>query len=282
MESCASCGKADVSLKSCNACKLVKYCGVDCQVAHRRAHKKACRKRAAELFDGKLFAEPPRREECVICCIILPLDEGEISYMACCGNSICKGCTYSLPRQHCPFCNTAAPRSGEESNRRLFERIEKYNDPEAIFMLGSWYAKGTHGFTVDLVKANELFQRASDLGYAGAHCNLAIAYSDGLGVQVDMKKAIHYYQMAAMMGDMDARCKLGAKEGMDGNCDRAFRHFMIAARCGHDDSLDFVKEGFMVGDVAKEDFEKTLRQHKASQDETKSDQRDRVRAARER
>ena len=67
----------------------------------------------------------------------------------------------------------------------------------------------------------------------------------------------------------------------DGNLDRAMRHFMIAARFGDNDALKMVKKGYMEGDVTKEDFEKTLRQHKASQDETKSDQRDRVRAARE-
>ena len=132
MESCAACGKADVSLKSCKACKLVKYCGVDCQVSHRSKHKKACRIRAAELFDEKLFAQPPRREECIICCLTLPFNFEETCYMGCCGKTICLGCRFSLPREHCPFCNTTAPQSHEEANRRLFERIEKYNDPTAM------------------------------------------------------------------------------------------------------------------------------------------------------
>ena len=55
---------------------------------------------------------------------------------------------------------------------------------------------------------------------------------------------------------------------------------MIAAKFGHDDALKMVKDGFREGDVTKEDFKKTLREHKASQDETKIDQRDRGRAAR--
>ena len=46
---CASCGKADANLKACTACKLVKYCGVECQVTHRPAHKKACKKKVREL-----------------------------------------------------------------------------------------------------------------------------------------------------------------------------------------------------------------------------------------
>jgi len=280
MESCAACGKADVSLKSCKACKLVKYCGVDCQVAHRPAHKKACRIRAAELFDVKLFADPPRSGECVICCLTLPFDNKETFYMACCGKFICSGCRHCLPREHCPFCNTAAPQSYEEVNRRLVERIEKYNDPAAMFQLGGFYADGSGSLPVDRVKANELYQRASDLGHAGAHYNLAGAYFDGEeGVQVDRKKAIHHCQIAAMMGDMLARFRLGAYEEKKGNHDRALRHFMIAARCGHDESLEMVKKAYMEGDVTKEDFEKILREHKASQDETKSNQRDRAKAA---
>ena len=50
-EACANCGKHGgdiVKLKNCTACRLVKYCGVDCQKTHRKQHKKACKQRAAE------------------------------------------------------------------------------------------------------------------------------------------------------------------------------------------------------------------------------------------
>ncbi|EJK55161.1 hypothetical protein THAOC_25135, partial [Thalassiosira oceanica] len=55
---CANCGKEGndaVKLKNCTACLLVKYCGVDCQRAHRKQHKKACKERAAELKDEQLY-----------------------------------------------------------------------------------------------------------------------------------------------------------------------------------------------------------------------------------
>ena len=51
---CANCGKGEESagdLKACTACKMVKYCNRDCQIAHRKQHKKKCKKRAAELHD---------------------------------------------------------------------------------------------------------------------------------------------------------------------------------------------------------------------------------------
>ena len=40
---CAACGKRDASLKICTGCRLVRYCGRDCQVSHRKAHKNVCR-----------------------------------------------------------------------------------------------------------------------------------------------------------------------------------------------------------------------------------------------
>ena len=51
---CANCGRSSdgegglFKLKNCTACRLVKYCGVECQKAHRKIHKKACKKRSAE------------------------------------------------------------------------------------------------------------------------------------------------------------------------------------------------------------------------------------------
>ena len=56
---CANCGQSEeggiVKLKNCTACRLVKYCSVDCQRAHRKQHKEACRQRAAELKDESLY-----------------------------------------------------------------------------------------------------------------------------------------------------------------------------------------------------------------------------------
>ena len=78
-EVCASCGKAavdNITLKICTACKLVKYCSVECQKNHRPQHKKACKKRMAEIRDDRLFQQPDEccLGECPICCLPLPLD----------------------------------------------------------------------------------------------------------------------------------------------------------------------------------------------------------------
>ena len=82
---CAHCGKHGsdtVKLKNCNACRLVKYCGVDCQKAHRKQHKRACKQRAAELKDELLYNQGHERPEgdfCPICTLAIPFPMNEHS-----------------------------------------------------------------------------------------------------------------------------------------------------------------------------------------------------------
>ena len=64
---CANCGKGEEEsdkLKACTACKMVKYCNRECQIAHRPQHKKECKKKAKELHDEQLFKQPPPEEDC--------------------------------------------------------------------------------------------------------------------------------------------------------------------------------------------------------------------------
>ena len=55
---------------------------------------------------------------------------------------------------------------------------------------------------------------------------------------------------------------------------------MIAARTGDKESLDTVKEGYVAGHVTKDQYANTLREYQKSQDEMKSDARDKALAAR--
>eukprot|EP00956_Cyclotella_meneghiniana_P024259 scaffold48472_cov42-Cyclotella_meneghiniana.AAC.5 len=270
---CASCGKADANLKACKACKLVKYCGVECQMAHRAAHKKACREKARELFDVQLYAQPPKREECPICMLTLPYSDDESAYMECCGKTLCKGCAYCLMRECCPFCNRADPTSPEETMKWLSERIEK-SDPMAMVILAIYHRNGLCGLPVDQSKAFELLQRACELGSAAGHFNLGISYYNGVGVEQDKKKAVHHMQIAAMMGHMDARHNIGISELNNGNYQHAMKHFMIASKCGYQKSLDHVKQGYKRGLVTKEELERSLRGYQEACDETRSEQRD--------
>ena len=128
---CANCGKAeldDVKLKRCTACKMVKYCSCECQVAHRPKHKKACKKRAAELFDEELFKDPPEREECPICMIPLPFKDDHSVFHECCGKVICKGCVYAKCQE-----DTRSGKRPEEMGACAFCRAPEFKtDAEAI------------------------------------------------------------------------------------------------------------------------------------------------------
>jgi len=89
-EACANCSKHQsdtVKLKNCTACRLAEYCGVDCQRAHRKQHKKACKQRAAELQDERLYSQGLERLEgdfCPICTLPIPLPMGEHSFFEWC------------------------------------------------------------------------------------------------------------------------------------------------------------------------------------------------------
>ena len=290
---CANCGKGEEEshkLKSCTACKLVKYCSRDCQIAHRPQHKKECRKRAAELHDEKLFKQPPPKDDCPICFVQLPSLATGCRYKTCCGKTICSGCAYAPvyddrgnevaeeKQNECAFCRVVAPKSNKVSMQRLTKRME-LDDPIAIFNLGYYYREGKRGFPQDYGKALELWHRAAELGEAEAYTAIGNAYEFGRGVEIDMKTGNYYYELAAMKGETSARYNLGLNEFRVGNWERVLKHYMIAVRGGHSKSLDQIKVLYSNGHATKEDYTKALQSYQAYLAEIKSDQRDKAAAA---
>ena len=130
----------------------------------------------------------------------------------------------------------------------------------------------------NIEKANELYLRAGELGCSEGYCNLGYAYSNGEGVEANKKKAKHYYELAAMDGDFLARRNLGKVEVENGNVDRGYKHFILSARAGDEDSLEQVKNGLMDGIVTKDEYANTLRAYQSRHDETKSVMRDKAEA----
>lgn len=280
---CASCGKArsdEIKLKKC-ACNLVRYCSVACQKDHRSQHKRACKKKVAELFDEKLFAPPPPRDDCPICFLPMPGRVEHTSYKACCGKVICCGCFVAaanaennrkFPR--CPFCRGSTLNSDSILVEQCNKRWEEYNDAFAAHALAGMYLFGDMGLPQDKPKAIELLTRASELGSLEAALNLGIMYKKGDGVEQDINKYVHYTQMAAMKGNVQARFNLGTIEGQQGNTVRATKHFAIAARAGDDEALKICTEGYRAGFLSKDEFEQILRCHKEEKESMKSEQRD--------
>ena len=286
---CANCGKGEVdscTLRNCVACKMVRYCNRDCQIAHRPQHKKACKKRAAELHYEKLFKDHAPREDCPICMIPLPIIAGEASFKLCCGKDICFGCNFTMAVEDikrgkkeeefaiCAFCRTPEPMK-EEGSIDLLKKLMEKGNPMAFNALGLVYAEGglTGAFPQDYTKANDLYQKAGDLGCGEGYCNLGVAYQNGWGMEVDSTKAKHFYERAAIQGSVTARYYLGFME-QDGNFNRTYKHFILAAKAGHKDALGEAKRAFVKGWVTKEEYESTLRAHHERHIETKSSARD--------
>ncbi len=278
---CASCGKAavdDVKLKICTACKLVKYCSVECQKIHRPQHKKACKKRAAEIRDDDLFTQPDGSHlgECPICCLPLSLDGTKSVINSCCCKAICKGCDYANQKREkeqgleytCPYCREELPDTQEEADQNYTERA-KANDPVALRLVGKILCdEGNYE------GAFESYTKAAELGDMSAHYNLAISYQLGEGVKKDKKKEVYHLAKAAIGGHPLARHNLGCEENDNGRIERAAKHWIIAARLGYDNALEAVRHSFAQGFVNKEDFEEALRGHQAAVDATKSTQRE--------
>ncbi len=277
-EVCANCGIAaidNVALKKCGGCELVKYCGIECQKNHRPQHKKACKKRMAEIREDRLFTQPDESHlgECPICC--LPLDcqkPAHCKVMTCCSKLICIGCCYAALDEpldvRCPFCRVPAPKTDEEMKQNRMKRVEA-NDPLELSQIGDKCLLGG-----DYEKAFEYLSKAAGLGNMDAHYNLSVMYQEGTGVKKDLKKEMRHLEEAAIGGHPVARYNLGVHEDRRDNPERAVKHFVISAKLGYDGALEAIKKWFADGFVSKEDYEAALRGHQAAVDATKSLQRD--------
>jgi hypothetical protein len=287
-EVCASCGKAAIDgvfkLKKC-ACDLVKYCSVDCQKNHRKQHKKACKKRLAEIRDDDLFTMPDESHygECPICCLPLPLDDSKFGTTSCCCKRICYGCNLANQmrekeqglERRCVFCREPVPFKEEGVDKNFMERA-KVNDPIALLQMGQKCCREG-----DNKGAVEYWTKAAELGDIESHFNLSVMYREGTGVEKDEKKEVYHLEEATIGGHPSARFNLGLHEMNNGRFDRGIKHWIIAAKLGYDKALEVVKGSFQSGFsfVSKEDYETALRGHQAAVDATKSEQREEAYAA---
>jgi tetratricopeptide (TPR) repeat protein len=288
MMRCANCGVAGgdgVKLKNCTACYLVRYCSVKCQRDHRPQHKRACKKRAAELEDELLFKQPESSHlgDCPICLLPIPINDTSLNgctRYSCCSKVVCDGCLYTnLLREEeamlppsCPFCRVLVPTTDKETNLNEKKRVEA-NDPGALDNEGvCCLLAGNYSAAVGY------WEKAAALGYMESHFRLSNIYGDGdAGVCaeiIDTKKSEYHAKQAAIGGHLGARYNLGLMENQKGNVERAVKHFIIAVNLGHDLSVQALKLCYEGGVVSKEDFVAALHAYQATVDATKSPQRD--------
>ncbi|EJK59631.1 hypothetical protein THAOC_20114, partial [Thalassiosira oceanica] len=186
-DACANCGKLGsdaVKLKNCTACRLVKYCGVDCQRAHRKKHKKACKQRVAEVKDEQLYSqglERPEGDFCPLCTLPIPFDMYDHSVlMACCFKMICNGCAMVAKK------------------RGMFD---------SLYNLGNASNFGD-GVQQDKAKAVKFYAKAAMQGHVNSRYNLG----NHEGRKGNHDRAVRHWLMSAKMGHKDSA----------GNIKRAF------------------------------------------------------------
>ncbi|EJK76944.1 hypothetical protein THAOC_01264 [Thalassiosira oceanica] len=286
-EACANCGKLGsdaVKLKNCTACRLVKYCGVDCQRAHRKKHKKACKQRVAELKDEQLYSQGHERPEgdfCPICTLPIPLPMDEHSFfMACCLKRICGGCYLASlisGMRDCAFCRMPHPNSDAGALAMIQTRVAK-KDPTAIHTLGKYYHQGRLGLQKDMRRAVKLWEEAAELGSIDALYNLGNAYDQGDGVQLDKEKAAQFWTKAAMQGHVLSRSHLGCFEIEKGDYGRAVKHYLISAKMGYEGALEMIKNMFTEGFATKGQYAEALKGYQNAVEEMKSHDRDEANA----
>ncbi|EJK46346.1 hypothetical protein THAOC_34989 [Thalassiosira oceanica] len=266
--------------KDCTACRLVKYCGVDCQRAHRKQHKKACKQRAAELKDEQLYSQGRERPEgdfCPICTLPIAFPMCEHSVIEwCCMKRICEGCDMAAEKRgmdDCAFCRTPCPDNDADRLAMIMTRVRK-KDPDAIYFLGQECFFGELGLQKDMQKAIELWSEAAELGSIDALFNLGNAYYSGECVEEDVTKAVELYEKAAMHGHIESRDNLGYYEEENGNYDRALKHYLISAKMGFVDSVENIEEMFKAGLATKEQYAEALKGYQDAVEEMKSHDRD--------
>ena len=279
---CATNGGAGVvMLKKCNACLLVKYCSVDCQKAHRKLHKKACKKRAAELKDERLYSQGHERPEgdfCPICTLPVPMPTDQHStFNACCTKMVCNGCVVAAIKRGMyatfPFCRNPMPEDSAEILALVQKRIDT-GDADAMEFLAGKYLHGQCGLKRDVQRAFELLAEAAELGSIKAHHHLGVFYKRGHNVERDETRAVGHWEHAAMKGNVMSRHCLGFVEANKGNSQLALKHFLISAKMGYKESLDAVKVIFTHGDATKAQYAEALKGYQDAVEETKSHQRE--------
>ncbi|EJK45207.1 hypothetical protein THAOC_36187, partial [Thalassiosira oceanica] len=163
-EVCANCGKQGsdiVKLKNCTACRLVKYCGVDCQRAHRKQHKRACKQRAAELKDEQLYSQAhPNNDADVLVMIQARVEKKDPVAINDLGEQYCHG---ELGLQ-----------KDMQKAVKLWTEAAVLGSDGAHFNLGNAYYHGKDGVEQDMAKAIQFWGKAAMRGHVEGRHNLGI------------------------------------------------------------------------------------------------------------
>jgi hypothetical protein len=284
---------------------------VNCQIDHRRAHKKECRRIKKELLEQEEARQnnqegkegqakgnsrhkeekfslwnPMPRPECPICMIVLPINpECGGVYMPCCGKLICPGCmeadaaaTAKIAGKNlgCAFCRHPALKNNREVVKLTEKRME-LGDASAFYLMAGFFERGERGLPLDTAKAAELVNQAADRGCTRANYSLGQMHlqSKPNFVARGSSKTRRHWELAAKRGHYSARYNLGAMEDSQGNYDLAVKHWRISASYGDTMAIMPLQMYKELGRISEAELEQCKRNADKAIEEMRSEDRDR-------
>ena len=155
----------------------------------------------------------------------------------------------------------------------VHKRVDAEDQFTIDYLAGKYYY-GRYGLEKNVPRAIELWTEAAELGLSQAHFNLGNVHYSGKSVPCDEARALKHWEAAAMKGHVEARGNLGDHKCKKANCQRAVRHYLIAAKMGA--PLDSIKKMFARGHATKQQYGDALSGYQAATEEMKSPERDEV------
>lgn len=152
----------------------------------------------------------------------------------------------------------------------------KNNNPGAFIQMAKKHVLGSSGVLQSNTKALEMFIRAAELGSADGFMNVGAFHAGGIAVKPNMMKACSFIEIAAKKGFAEAHQWLANYDPRTGN-DKCIKHLKIAACAGDKGSMDDLMIKYKSNLLSKDDLTQILRDHQASKDEMKSEDRERAR-----
>ena len=175
-----------------------------------------------------------------------------------------------LVRPPYPYCRAPAYTTNEEYVE-LLQKGANADQSHAMVNLGCHYHDGTFGLQENKTEARRLWTIAGNNFCNATACyNLATYYGteSGLG-----ERMIYYYTKAAYMGNIHARFTLASIEP---SRDNALKHFEIAAKCGHKESMATLRNAFKIGDITNDKLLHIMRVHQSAIKASSSENRTRA------
>ena len=169
--------------------------------------------------EDDIFTSRPK-EDCPICLVRLPIDNGDTVYLSCCGKTVCSGCPHAnkcmlqkemdklVPStnddstdaeeptvtsahpvvQQCLTEESSYPcpfcrRALPTTDEEIISVLRKrmeLQDPHAYFNMAGYVREGLHGLPKDEPEAVSLLHQAAELGSAEACSDMFLCYLLGL------------------------------------------------------------------------------------------------------